>query len=450
MRRTAGWAAVVALPLAGLVLLLARPSLDLKWENHPAHFWLVVLVGALAFALGFLLAEAAARREDARVLLIGMAFLATSGFLVLHALGTPGVLLAGKNAGFQIASAIGLVEAGLLAAASAVRFHPETSALLIRYRLVLYLLLALHMATWAVVSLTTLPPLDDPVTPEGARGPLTAVAVAGLAAYGFGIWRYWQLYRRRPRPLPLAILVALVLLSEAMFAVAFARNWQTTWWEWHLLMLLAVGVVALAARREWRLEGSSAEIFSDIYEEQTRGHLEEVSVLFADMQGYTAFSERTPEPEIKEMLDTYFPAAAPVLQAHGGELYTTIGDALMVVFRGPGHAARAGHTGLEFQEEMTRIANEHPGWPRFRAGINSGEAVLGVIDAPGRRGYTATGDTVNLASRLEGHARAGEVVVSNSTYSGLGNAAEVEELDPLTVKGKSEAVRAFVLRGLDA
>ena len=94
-------------------------------------------------------------------------------------------------------------------------------------------------------------------------------------------------------------------------------------------MLVAVGVVALAARREWRLEGSSAEIFSDIYEEQTRGHLEEVSVLFADLQGYTAFSERTPEPEIKAMLDTYFPAAAPVLQAHGGELYNTIGDAIM-------------------------------------------------------------------------------------------------------------------------
>jgi adenylate cyclase len=448
--RTAGWGAVVALPLVGLVLLLANPSLDLTWENHPAHFWLVVLVGVLGLALGLLLAEAAARREDARLLLIGMAFLATSGYLALHALATPGVLLAGKNAGFQIASAIGLLEAGLFAAASAVRFHPETSAFLIRYRLVPYLLLALHMAAWAVVSLTTLPPLDNPVTPEDARGPLAALAVVGLLAYGFGIWRYWKLYRRRPRPLPLAIVIAFVLLSEAVIAVAFARNWRTTWWEWHLLMLVALGIVALAARREWRLEGSSAEIFSDLYEDQTRGHLEDVSVLFADLQGYTAFSERTPEPEIKEMLDTYFPAAAPVLQAHGGELYNTIGDAVMVVFRGPGHEARAGRTGLDFQREMTRIADDHPGWPRFRAGINSGEAVLGVVDAPGRRGYTATGDTVNLASRLEGQARAGEVLVSESTYLGLGNGAEVDELDPLMVKGKSEAVRAFVLRGLGA
>jgi adenylate cyclase len=445
-----GWAALCLVPLAGLIVLLAKPSLEFVWENHPAHFWLVVLVGVLSFALGFLLAEAAARRADARLLLIGMAFLATSGYLVLHALATPGVLLSGKNAGFQIASAIGLLEAGLFAAASAVRFHPETSALLIRYRGVLYGLLVLHMAAWAAVSLSTLPPLDDEVTPEAARGPLAALAVAGLIAYGFGIWRYAQLYRARPRPLPLAILVALILLCEATFAVAFARNWQTTWWLWHLLMLVAFGVVAVAARREWRLEGSSAEIFSDIYEEQTRGHLEEVSVLFADMQGYTAFSELTPEQEIKAMLDTYFPAAAPVLQANGGELYNTIGDALMVVFRGPGHEARAGRTGLEFQREMARIADAHPSWPRFRAGVNSGEAVLGVVDAPGRRGYTATGDTVNLASRLEGQARVGEVVVSEATYAALGGKAQVEELEPLSVKGKSEAVRAFVLRGLDA
>jgi len=270
--------------------------------------------------------------------------------------------------------------------------------------------------------------LDQPILIVGAMvvgpefGPLAALAVGGLLAYGFGVWRYWHLYRARPRPLPLAILVALVLLTEAMFAVAFARNWQTTWWEWHLLMLVAVGVVALAARREWRLEGSSAEIFSDIYEEQTRGHLEEVSVLFADLQGYTAFSERTPEPEIKAMLDTYFPAAAPVLQAHGGELYNTIGDAIMVVFRGPGHELRAGRTGLEFQREMTRIADAHPGWPRFRAGVNSGEALLGVVDAPGKRGYTATGDTVNLASRLEGQARAGEVV----GFAGLAGAGRTE------------------------
>ncbi|MEO8290403.1 MAG: adenylate/guanylate cyclase domain-containing protein [Gaiellaceae bacterium] len=450
MRSRAAWTALVCLPLAGFALLLAQPRLDLTWENHPAHFWLVLIVGVLSFALGFLLAEAAARREDARLLLVALAFLATSGFLALHALATPGVLLSGKNAGFQIASAIGLFEAGLFAAASAVRFHPETSALLVRYRGVLYGLLLLHMAAWAAVSLSTLPPLDNPVTPEDARGPLLALAVVGVAAYGLGAWRYARLFLLRRRSLPLAVATAFVLLAEAMFAVAFARNWRTTWWEWHLLMLVAFALVADAARREWKLEGSSAEIFSDIYEDQTRGHVENVSVLFADLQGYTAFSERTPEKEVKAMLDAYFVSAGPLVRTHGGEIYSTIGDALMVVFREPGHELRAAKASLEFQREMSRIAEQHPGWPRFRAGINSGDALLGVIDAPGRRGYTATGDTVNVASRLESQARAGEVVIAGTTCDGLGAAAEAEELDPLAVKGKKEPVRAFVLRGLDA
>ena len=82
---------------------------------------------------------------------------------------------------------------------------------------------------------------------------------------------------------------------------------------------------------------------------------------------------------------------------------------------------------------------KHYGFPwRFGAEANP------VLDPA----YTATGDTVNLASRLEGQARAGEVVVSETTYAGFAGGADIEELEPLSVKGKSEAVRAFVLRGL--
>ncbi len=418
-------------PLVGLLVLLAEPSYDLIWENHPAHFWLVVLVGALSFAIGFLLAEAAARRADARVLLIGVAFLATSGYLVLHALATPGVLLAEKNAGFQIASAIGLLEAGLFAAASAVRFHPETSAFLVRYRGVIYGLLVLHMAAWAAISLSTLPPLDDPLTPEDTRGPLAALAVVGLLAYGFGVWRYWQLYREPQRPLPLAILVALVLPSEAMFAVAFARNWQTTWWEWHLLMLVAFGVVGLAARREWRarrlvggdlqrhLRGADARTPGG-GQRPLRRHAGLHRILRADARSPRSRRCWTPTSRLRPQF----------LQSHDGELYNTIGDALMVVFRGPEprSARRAHGPRVPARDEAGSRTRTQVGPASARG--NSGDALLGVIDAPGQRGYTATGDTVNLASRLEGQARAGEVVVSETTYAGLAERAEVEELEP--------------------
>jgi class 3 adenylate cyclase len=446
--RWLSWGVLVALPVAGLALLLAVPRLDAHWEHHPAHFWLVALTGAVNFALGFLMGEAAWRRRDARVFLVSLAFLSSAGFLVLHALATPGVLLAGKNAGFQIAAPIGLLLAGVFAALSSLEWSGDVSSALVRNRRVLHAGLLVLMGTWAAVSLTTLPPLDDPIPPEEVRGPLIALAVAGGLLYAFASVRYAALYRRRPSPLLLAVVASFFLLAEAMVAVALARNWHATWWEWHLLMLVAFAVVARSAWQEWKVEGSPAEIWSDIYQERTRGHSEELSVLFADLQGFTSYSERTPEDEIKAMLDEYWRAAAPVAEAHDGWIDKTIGDALMVVFRDEGHALRAARAGLAFQEETGRIAAAHPAWPRFRTGINSGAAIVGLPEARGARRLTVTGDTVNVAARLEGHARAGEVVIGETTRAALGSLAQAEALGELPIKGKARPVRAFLLRAL--
>jgi class 3 adenylate cyclase len=103
---------------------------------------------------------------------------------------------------------------------------------------------------------------------------------------------------------------------------------------------------------------------------------------------------------------------------------------------------------LAFQREMARVGKDHLDWPRFRVGLNSGEALLGLVPVPGAKGFTVTGDTVNIASRLEGKARAGEVVVGEATRAALGAVADVESLGELTVKGRQKPVTAFVLRGL--
>src|SRR3979409_1068943 len=89
------WSGVLGLPLCGLYLLLAHPELDSRWEMHPAHFWLVLAVASSNFAIGGLMSEAARRRKDARVFLIAIALLTSAGFLALHALATPGVLMPG-------------------------------------------------------------------------------------------------------------------------------------------------------------------------------------------------------------------------------------------------------------------------------------------------------------------------------------------------------------------
>ena len=439
---------LVTAPLAGLFLLLGVPRLDLHWEHHPAHFWLVVLTGALNFALGFLLAEAAGRRHDARVFLVSLAFLASAGFLVLHALATPGVLVSGKNSGFQVASPIGLLIASAFAALSAVEWSPAATQALLRNRRLFYAGLVGLMVGWAAVSLATLPPLDDPIPPDEVRGPLLTLAVVGGVLYAFACVRYAILYRRRPAELLLAVVAAFVLLTEALIAVALARSWHATWWEWHLLMLLAFVIVARSAWQEWKVEGSPAEIWSDIYQERTRGHSEELTVLFADLQGFTSYSEQTSEEEVKAMLDEYWRAAAPVAEAHDGWIDKTIGDALMIVFRGDDHALRAARAALDFQQATGRVAASRPEWPRFRTGVNSGSAVVGLPEVRGARRLTVTGDAVNVAARLEGQARAGEVVIGESTREALGSRAEVEDLGEIDVKGKARHVRAFLLRGL--
>jgi adenylate cyclase len=153
------------------------------------------------------------------------------------------------------------------------------------------------------------------------------------------------------------------------------------------------------------------------------------------------------------MLNEYFQTAVPLVAGeHGGEVDKLIGDAIMVTFntRGdqPNHAERAALAGLALQRETGRIRDRHPDWPPFRVGINTGEASVGLLGAEGGRGFTVVGDTVNLASRLEGQARAGEVVIGAATRERLPRAIEVEQIGNLEVKGKERPVAAFVLRGL--
>ena len=130
--------------------------------------------------------------------LIGLAFLVSAGFLALHALATPGVLLDGMNTGFVIATPVGLFLASILAALSGLEFTADQSVAIMRRERSIRVGLLLLLAAWAVWSLASLPPLDRPLPPTDADGPLIGFAVAGGALYAFAAWRYLQLYRRRP------------------------------------------------------------------------------------------------------------------------------------------------------------------------------------------------------------------------------------------------------------
>lgn len=97
--RPAVWVLHLAIPLLGLWLLLAQPQLDVIWEDHASHLWLVLLVAAVNVVLGLWMGAAARARSDARLFLVSLTFLSSAGFFLLHALATPDILLAEPNTG---------------------------------------------------------------------------------------------------------------------------------------------------------------------------------------------------------------------------------------------------------------------------------------------------------------------------------------------------------------
>jgi class 3 adenylate cyclase len=444
--RTGTWVAVAVAPLLVLVLLLARPAVDGAWENHPAHFWLVLGAALVATALGFSVTTAARRRRDARLFLISLAFIVSAAFLGLHALATPGVLL-GPNAGFELATPVGLLLAAVFAAAASLELASDGADRVLRWSSGLLAGVGAIVVLWATVSLAELPPLDDPILDEQLDGWQLILAAVGVALFGAAAFGFLRLHRRRQERFVLAMALAFVLLAEAMVVIAWAVNWQLSWWEWHILMLASFLLIAFVARAEWHQER-----FSALYLDETLAASKEVSIVLADLEGFTSFSEQHEADEVAEMLNAYFGQIGPLMERAGGEVHQIVGDEIMVVFDGdPGHAADAARAGLLLQRVATRIAEPHEGWPRFRVGVNSGEVHAGLVGGTrGHRKYGYVGDVVNVASRLESEAPVGTVLIGEETFRRLGAQAVVEAMPPLQVKGKRDPVTAYRLHRLAA
>jgi adenylate cyclase len=152
------------------------------------------------------------------------------------------------------------------------------------------------------------------------------------------------------------------------------------------------------------------------------------------------------------MLDGYFSQLVPHMVELGGDVHQLIGDAVMVVFNKhgdqPDHPQLAARAALAFQDTAARISAEHPDWPRFRVGVNSGEIASGIVGDRGHRKHDVIGDTVNLAARLESQAPVGGVLIGEGTRVHLPKDAIVEQLPAIQVKGKAEPVHVAVLHHL--
>jgi class 3 adenylate cyclase len=182
------------------------------------------------------------------------------------------------------------------------------------------------------------------------------------------------------------------------------------------------------------------------------GEVLEVTVLMADLRGFTSFSERHRPHEVVAMLNSYYGVVVPVLLEAGGTVVQFVGDEVMALFnaptRQPDHALRAARAALNLQEAVATLTGANTDWPRFGVGVNTGPALVGNIGAQQMRNFTAIGDTTNLAARLQGLAEPGQVVVGERTRDQLGSQARVTAREPVRVKGKREPVPAYVLEAL--
>jgi class 3 adenylate cyclase len=180
-----------------------------------------------------------------------------------------------------------------------------------------------------------------------------------------------------------------------------------------------------------------------------RGEERELSVVFADLAGFTTFSETREPTEVLEMLNAFWAVVVPAIDTAGGVIEQFAGDGVMAIFnaRGdqPDHARRAARAGTAIVKAAAPLADEHPGWPIFRVGVNTGSAVVGDVGAAERRSFAVIGDTSNTGARLMTAAEPGQVIVGRATWEALGPDRVGVELGPVRVKGKREAVDAWLL-----
>ncbi|MBI2325087.1 MAG: adenylate/guanylate cyclase domain-containing protein [Chloroflexi bacterium] len=171
-----------------------------------------------------------------------------------------------------------------------------------------------------------------------------------------------------------------------------------------------------------------------------------MTVLFADVRGYTGWSERTPLPALRGMLNELYVAATAVVLARDGLLDKFVGDAVMALFNAPIPSPRHREVALDAAVALLEAIGRSRSPLEVGVGVNTGLAMTGnvggdVLD------YTAIGDVVNVASRLSGLASPGELLAAASTWEGRGArfATISAEATELAVKGRAEPVTAYRL-----
>ncbi|MEW6544367.1 MAG: adenylate/guanylate cyclase domain-containing protein [Nitrospirota bacterium] len=271
----------------------------------------------------------------------------------------------------------------------------------------------------------------------------------------------------------LLIEVFRVVILVGIGAVAFGLFWWSRYWLdivplYSLVAAQYSGAVSYQRYMEGRKRREVQAMFGRYVSQRVveqlvknpdmanpSGRKERLTVFFSDVRGFTSMSEKMEPQEVQQLLSEYFTEMTRILFKHGGTLDKFMGDAVMAFFGNPepqpDHALRAVLMALEMQEAIGRLNEKWAAEGRrtigVGMGINSGDVTVGNLGSKDFLDYTVIGDNVNLACRLEQNAKAGEIIITQATYDEVKHAVEVEPMEPVRVKGKSEPIPIYRVVG---
>ncbi len=181
------------------------------------------------------------------------------------------------------------------------------------------------------------------------------------------------------------------------------------------------------------------------------GERRRVAIMFADIRGYTNFSESREPEEVVEVLNSYFQIISDIVTQHHGDIDKFVGDEIMAVFGEADMTKNAVECAMSIMNSMEKMTSDSGAELRIGIGINTGEVVVGAMGSSQRKDFTVLGDNVNLAARLCSHAGPDETWVSKDVMADLpGDIASLaREIEPVSVKGKANAIDVFVFDGPD-
>ena len=468
---------IAGVPLAMLAWLLRLPTKPPTPEVSFEHLVVVLNVALLALLVAAFIARTALQQQAYRVLLLALGFLSMAGFFSVHALATPGVILPATGTVFSggtyhdqhgaasvlgISAYLSLLMPALFFSSRYLPLHWRPSKILRTQARVLVLLIAAILIAYGSLGLgapntVALLPLLQP--------PFVYIAAAFSAALLlFSAWRQAAELVRSHLPLQAAQVAAFLLLADAQVAMVISPVWSPAWWEYHVLMMAAVGAALVALfieldRRRGFERFVSPAVIERVMSGETislGGERRTVTILFGDLRGSTALAEKLAPDEVVSVLNAYVGAMAQCVFDQGGVLDKFLGDGLMAIFGvlpEPSHgAAAAARTAQAIQDRIGELNRDREarGEPRvdFGVGIHTGEVVLGAVGLPQRSDFTAIGDTVNTASRLESLCKEYHVqsVISGDAAALLDAATfPLTRLGSATIRGKVHELEVFTL-----